>query len=243
MTHALVLLSGGLDSTTVATHALRDGRTVRALCVRYGQLHEREAASAAAVAGCLGIPLDTVDASFYRELAWNSSLMGLEVSALPAHRDLAQMAADIPTTYVPIRNTFFITLAAAALESWMLALIERDGIEPGELRPAIYLGANAIDYSGYPDCRPEFYEVMQEVLLRGSKLGSQYGVPIRLETPIIGMGKADIVRYGLALGAPMELTWSCYAGERAPCGRCDSCLLRAAGFAEAGISDPALAGN
>ena len=243
MTHALVLLSGGLDSTTVAAHALRDGRAVRALCVRYGQLHEREAVSAQAVADRLGIPLDTVDASFYRQLAWNSSLTGLEVSALPTQRDPSEMAADIPSTYVPIRNTFFVTLAAAALESWILALIERDGADPASLHPAIYVGANAIDYSGYPDCRPEFYEAMEEVLFRGSKLGAQYGVAIRLETPIIRMTKADIVRHGIALGAPLELTWSCYAGGNAPCGTCDSCLLRAAGFADAGAIDPALAAN
>ena len=242
MTHAVVLLSGGLDSTTVASHALGEGRAVRGLCVRYGQLHEREVESARAVAERLGMPLDVADASFYRELAWNSSLTGLEVSALPAHRDPGEMAANIPSTYVPIRNTFLVTLAAAALESWMLALIERDGTDPRSLRPAIYVGANAIDYSGYPDCRPEFYEAMEAVLFRGSKLGAQYGVAIRLETPIIGMGKADIVRHGLALGAPLELTWSCYAGGSAPCGTCDSCLLRAAGFREAGLPDPALAG-
>jgi 7-cyano-7-deazaguanine synthase len=236
--HAIVLLSGGLDSTTVATHAVREGHSVRALCVRYGQLHIRETASAEAVAAALGVPLQVVDASFYGALAWNSSLTGSDTS-LPANRSTETMAADIPSTYVPIRNTFFVTLAAAVLESWVLALIEREGVDPATLSPAIYVGANAIDYSGYPDCRPEFYEAMEAALWRGSKLGAQYGVAMRIEAPIIAMGKADIVRHAVALGAPLEHTWSCYAGGERPCGTCDSCLLRAAGFAEAGHADPA----
>jgi 7-cyano-7-deazaguanine synthase len=237
----MVLLSGGLDSTTVAAHAVRAGHTVRALCVLYGQLHAREARAAEAVANALGIPLDVVDAGFYRGLAWHSSLTGIEASAVPSGRTSAEMAADIPSTYVPFRNTFFLTLAAAALESWMLALIERDRVEPRTLEPAIFVGANAIDYSGYPDCRPEFYEAAAAVLRLGSKLGTQYGVPLRIEAPIIAMSKAEIARYGSQLGAPLGLTWSCYLGGERPCGACDSCLLRASGFAEAGIPDPALA--
>jgi len=238
--HGIVLLSGGLDSTTVAAHALEAGYSLRGLCVLYGQLHAREARAAEAVAARLGIPLDVVDASFYRELAWNSSLTGLEASGVPSGRSTADMAREIPSTYVPLRNTFFLTLAAAALESWMLALIERDGREPSELSPAIFVGANAIDYSGYPDCRPEFYEAAMKVLGLGSKLGTQYGIEIRIEAPIVAMSKAEIVRHGAALGAPLELTWSCYLGGERPCATCDSCLLRAGGFAEAGIPDPAL---
>jgi 7-cyano-7-deazaguanine synthase len=239
VSHAIVLLSGGLDSTTVATHAVSEGHAVRGLCVRYGQLHVRESASAEAVAKSLAIPLQVIDASFYRELAWNSTLTG-SVNPLPANRMAEEMSADIPSTYVPIRNTFFVTLAAAALESWMLSLIEAGEVDPESLRPAIYVGANAIDYSGYPDCRPEFYDAMETVLLRGSKLGSQYGVRMRIEAPIIAMSKADIVRHAISLGAPLSLTWSCYAGASVPCGTCDSCLLRAAGFAEAGQVDPAV---
>lgn len=238
--HGVVLMSGGLDSTTVAAHAKRAGYALRGLCALYGQLHAREVRAAEAVAARLEIPIDVVDASFYRDLAWNSSLTGPETSAVPMDRDHDEMAADIPSTYVPLRNTFFVTLAAAALESWMLALIERDGVGPGSLQPAIFVGANAIDYSGYPDCRPEFYGAASEVLRLGSKLGTQYGVGIRLEAPIIRMSKADIVRHGMSIGAPLELTWSCYLGGERPCGSCDSCLLRAAGFAEAGIPDPAL---
>ena len=239
MTHGIVLLSGGLDSTTVAAHAVRAGIEVRGLCVRYGQTHVREADSALRVAERLGIGIDIVDASFYRELAWNSSLTGQE-AAIPLGRDAEGMDAEIPNTYVPLRNTFFVTLAAAALESWMLALIERDGIDPESLDPAIYVGANAIDYSGYPDCRPEFYDAIVKVLRLGSKLGTAYGVPIRVEAPIIRMSKAEIVRYGYELGAPLDLTWSCYTGGDAPCGGCDSCILRSNGFAEAGLPDPAL---
>ena len=240
VTHAIVLLSGGLDSTTVAAHALKAGEEVRALCIRYGQLHIREVEAARAVAAALALPFQVADASFYRDLATHSALTASEAYALPLERDAGTMAEEIPITYVPLRNTFFVTLAAAALESWMLGLIETRGCDPASLRPAIYVGANAIDYSGYPDCRPEFYDALVEVLRLGTKLGTSYGVPIRIEAPIIRMGKAEIVRHGLALGAPLELTWSCYAGLDQPCGSCDSCILRAAGFAEAGLPDPAL---
>ena len=238
---AIVLLSGGLDSTTVAAHALREGYEVRALTIGYGQLHIRELASARAVANTLGIPLIEVDAGFYAGLASHSALTDSATHALPENRDTARMSVDIPITYVPLRNTFFVTLAAAALESWLLSRIERDGVDPASLQGAIFVGANAIDYSGYPDCRPEFYDSLIEVLRLGSKVGTAYHVPMRIEAPIIRMSKAEIVRYALELGAPLEHTWSCYAGGDVPCGVCDSCALRIAGFAAAGVSDPALA--
>lgn len=237
---AIVLLSGGLDSTTVAAHALREGHEVRALSIGYGQRHVRELRSARAVAERLGIPLMEVDAGFYAELASFSSLTS-DDHVMPANRDAAEMSNDIPNTYVPLRNTFFVTLAAAALESWLLDRIEREGAAPASLEGAIYVGANAIDYSGYPDCRPEFYDAITEVIRLGSKVGSAYKVPIRIEAPIIRMSKAEIAAYGTELGAPLELTWSCYAGEDRPCGICDSCELRAAGFAAAGLTDPAFA--
>lgn len=238
---AIVLLSGGLDSTTVAAHALREGHEVRAVSIGYGQRHVRELRSARAVADALGIPLIEADASFYAKLASYSALTDAAAFAIPEERDPAAMAADIPITYVPLRNTFFVTVAAAALESWLLALIEQEGRDPASLAGAIYVGANAIDYSGYPDCRPEFYDALAEVLRLGSKLGTAYGVPMRIEAPIIAMSKADIVRHAVELGAPLEHTWSCYAGGDRPCGVCDSCELRAAGFATAGVADPALA--
>lgn len=237
--HAMVLLSGGLDSTTVATHAVREGHDVRAITIGYGQRHARELKSARAIAERLGIPLLEVDAGFYAKLASHSALTDTALHDLPKNREQANMALDIPITYVPLRNTFFVTLAAAALESRLLELIEKDGIPAASLEGAIYVGANAIDYSGYPDCRPEFYDEVVKVLRLGSKVGTAYNVPMRIEAPIIAMTKADIVRYALELGAPIELTWSCYAGEEQPCGECDSCVLRAAGFRDAGVADPA----
>ena len=237
---AIVLLSGGLDSTTVATHAVRQGHDVRALSIGYGQRHVRELRSARAVAERLGIPLLEVDAAFYANLASFSSLTN-DSMAVPENRDFDQMSSDIPNTYVPLRNTFFVTLAAAALESWLLDRIEREGDDPATLEGAIYVGANAIDYSGYPDCRPEFYDAITEVIRLGSKVGTAYEVPIRIEAPIITMSKGEIAAYGTEIGAPLELTWSCYAGLEWPCGACDSCELRAAGFAAAGLPDPALA--
>ena len=236
---AIVLLSGGLDSTTVAAHAVRQGHEVRALSIGYGQRHLRELRSARAVAERLGIPLLEVDAAFYANLASFSSLTNSGM-AVPANRDFGTMAQDIPNTYVPLRNTFFVTLAAAALESWLLDRIEGEGADPATLEGAIFVGANAIDYSGYPDCRPEFYDAITEVIRLGSKVGTAYEVPLCIEAPIITMSKAEIAAYGTEIGAPLELTWSCYAGLDAPCGVCDSCELRAAGFAAAGIPDPAL---
>lgn len=235
----LVLLSGGLDSTTVAAHAVRAGGDVRGLSIAYGQRHERELQSARAVAAALGIPLLEVDATFFGRLAAHSALTS-GAFELPADRPAEAIGAGVPITYVPLRNTFFVTVAAAALESWLLERIEREGAEPSTIEGVIYVGANAIDYSGYPDCRPEFYRAIEQVLRLGSKVGTVYDVPLRIEAPIIAMSKAEIVRYGTALGAPLGLTWSCYAGGDRPCGACDSCRLRAEGFAAAGLADPAL---
>jgi 7-cyano-7-deazaguanine synthase len=237
---SIVLLSGGLDSTTVATHAVRNGFDVRALSIGYGQRHVRELASARAVAAALEIPLMEVDASFYAGIASFSALTNSAQPDLPAGRSPESMAADVPITYVPLRNTFFMTVAAAALESWLLEQVERDGTDPRSLEGHIFVGANAIDYSGYPDCRPEFYAALTEVLRLGSKTGTAYGIPFLVEAPIIRMTKADIVRYAVELGAPVALTWSCYTGGDRPCGACDSCILRAAGFEAAGLPDPAL---
>lgn len=237
---AMVLLSGGLDSTTVATHAKSDGCEVRAIAVRYGQSHHREVESARRVAEQLGIPLQVVDVPSYGAVAAYSALTNITEHDVPANRPPSDIGEGIPITYVPLRNTFFVTLAAAALESWMLERIERDGTQPKELDPVIMVGANAIDYSGYPDCRFEFYDALAEVLRLGSKLGTAYGVPLRIEAPIIRLSKREIVEYALKLGAPVDLTWSCYAGGAVACGICDSCSLRANGFAAAGVPDPAL---
>ena len=150
------------------------------------------------------------------------------------------MSKDIPITYVPLRNTFLITIAAAFLESEVLNLIESEKASPAELEASIFIAANAMDYSGYPDCKPEFYEKMAEALFKGSKLGAQYDKQIKVQTPIIHKTKAEIVKLGMELGAPLEYTWSCYEGGEVPCGKCDSCILRAKGFSEAGYEDPLL---
>ncbi|MFN8637595.1 MAG: 7-cyano-7-deazaguanine synthase QueC [Chloroflexota bacterium] len=238
----LVLLSGGLDSTTVAAMAVKQGYALSAVTVHYGQAHAREVESARQVAEALGINQRVVDLTFFRDLAWYSALTHPEQFALPAERSVEAMAADIPITYVPLRNTLFVTLGAAFLESEALAAIERRGADPATLEARLFIAANALDYSGYPDCRPEFYDSISETVRLGSKLGTQYGVRIQIETPLIAMTKAEIVRAAVEAGAPLECTWSCYQGGAHPCGRCDSCLLRAKGFAEAGVVDPSLAG-
>lgn len=239
----LILLSGGLDSTTLAALALRREIRLSALTLDYGQTHRRELEAAAAVAERLGIEQTLADVSFYKYLAEHSALTNADAHTLPTGRSDAEMSTDIPITYVPLRNTFFLTLAAARLESLALSEIENNNADPEEVEAILLIAANAIDYSGYPDCRPEFYRAAAEALNRGSKLWTQYGVPFRIETPLIDMSKAEIVRTALELGAPIKLSWSCYHGGKTPCGECDSCLLRAKGFAEAGAADPALASS
>ena len=235
------MLSGGLDSTVVATQAVSQGYEITAVTLEYGQTHRREVEAARQIAERLGLRHSVVDVAFYKELAWYSALTHPELCPLPTDREPDAMAHDIPITYVPMRNTFFLTAGAALLESVALSAIEREGVAPAQLEAVLFIAANAVDYSGYPDCRPEYYAAVLEALRLGSKLGTQYGVPFRIETPLIQLTKADIVRLGLELGAPLDLSWSCYEGGARPCGRCDSCLLRAKGFAEAGSDDPALA--
>jgi 7-cyano-7-deazaguanine synthase len=235
----VVLLSGGLDSTVVAAYAKTEGHELLALTYNYGQRHRRELESAKEVAGLLEIQHEVVDLPVLKKLSWYSALTagGLDV---PKNRTVAEVTRDIPVTYVPLRNTVFLTLGAALLESRVMSLIESDKVNPKDMAAFIFIAANAVDYSGYPDCRPEYFEAMKRALFEGSKLGKQYGVSINIETPVIHMTKAEIVKLGLRLGAPLEHTWSCYEGGGIPCGACDSCLLRAKGFAEAGIKDPLL---
>lgn len=218
---AVVLLSGGLDSTTVLAYALSQGYEVTALSVRYGQRHSRELDSARAVAKHYGIKNHVVldlDLSYLR----NSALVSKDVD-VPMRDSAEGIGSEIPVTYVPARNILMLSLAAGLCET-----------EGGE---AIFIGANAVDYSGYPDCRPEFFHAFEEVLRVGTKAGVE-GRLIRIETPILRMSKADIVRLAKKLGAPLELTWSCYNGKEKACGRCESCLLRLKGFEEAGETDP-----
>lgn len=236
----VVLLSGGLDSTTAATQAVQDGYELVAVTVHYGQVHSRELESASRVAERLGIEQQVVDVSFFRDLAWYSALTNPDEFPMPGDRSADDMTADIPITYVPMRNTFFLSLASAYLESRVLDVVERQHVAPARIEAAIFIAANAIDYSGYPDCRPEYYEGLAETLRLGSKIGTQYGIDFSVETPLLQMSKADIVRHAVEIGAPLDLTWSCYEGGDRPCGRCDSCVLREKGFEEAGVADPAL---
>jgi 7-cyano-7-deazaguanine synthase len=235
----VVLLSGGLDSTTVAAYAKAEGYELAALSFNYGQRHWRELESAKKVAALLRMQHEVVDLPGLNRLAWYSALTtgGL---AVPKDRTMGKATKDIPITYVPLRNTVFLTLGAALLESRALSLVENDKVDPKDLSASIFIAANAVDYSGYPDCRPEYFEAMRKALFEGSKLGKQYGVPIGIETPVLHMTKAEIVKLGVRLGAPLEHTWSCYEGGDLPCGACDSCLLRAKGFAQAGFKDPLL---
>jgi 7-cyano-7-deazaguanine synthase len=234
----VILLSGGLDSTTVAAYAKKRGYELTAITLHYGQKHSKEVESAKKIAQIMSIKHEVIDISFFKKLAWYSALTSSEAFAIPKQRRNSEMAKDIPITYVPLRNTFFITIAAAFVESEVLDLIERQKVAPGEVQASIFIAANAIDYSGYPDCRPEYYKRMAKALFEGSKLGAQYKKPINIETPILLKTKAEIVKMAMELKAPLEYTWSCYEGGEFPCGKCDSCILRAKGFADAGYEDP-----
>ncbi len=220
---AVVLLSGGLDSATAAAWAIDRGYRLSALSVDYGQRHRCELDSARAVAGALGI---TDHAVIRVDLAafGGSALVDAAID-VPKGRSDAEIGHGIPTTYVPARNTVFLALA--------MAMAETRGAE------AIVLGVNAIDYSGYPDCRPEFLDAFSKLAQLATKAGTE-GKPLEIVAPLIDLSKEAIIRLGLSLGLDYGLTTSCYDPDDAgrPCGRCDSCLLRAAGFAAAGAIDP-----
>ena len=222
MGDAIVLLSGGLDSYTAAAMARAEGFRLFALTIRYGQRHVREIEAARTVAAWLRverhIELDVDLAAF-----GGSSL----TSAAPVPKDRPANLHDIPSTYVPARNTVFLALALA----WAEALGAGD----------IFIGVNAIDYSGYPDCRPEFIAAFERLASLATARGVG-GSAFRIHTPLITMTKGDIVRKGQELGLDYGLTHSCYDPDPMgrPCGRCDSCRLRAGGFAQAGIADPLL---
>jgi len=221
---AVVLLSGGLDSYTAAAIAKAEGFALCALTVRYGQRHEKEIDAARAVARALGVE---------RHLELAVDLRGIGGSSLtsdarvPRDRDLGAADAAIPSTYVPARNTIFLSLALG----WAEVLEARD----------LVIGVNALDYSGYPDCRPEFVAAFESLASLATRAGVE-GARFRVHTPLIALSKADIIRRGAELGLDYGLTHSCYDPEPSgrPCGRCDSCLLRAKGFSEAGVPDPAV---
>ena len=222
MKRAIVLLSGGLDSYTAAAIVGKQGLSLYALTVAYGQRHAREIESARTVARALGVERHLEQALDLRAIGGSSLTSNADV---PRDRDLA--SPGIPSTYVPARNTIFLSLALG----WAEVLDARD----------IVIGVNALDYSGYPDCRPEFISAFESLASLATRAGVE-GARFHVHTPLIGMTKADIIRQGLALGLDYGLTHSCYdpAASGRPCGRCDSCALRAKGFAEAGVADPLL---
>ena len=238
--YGVSLLSGGLDSTTVTALAKSKTDHLTALTFHYGQSHSKEVDCAAEVARSLGVTQELLDISFLGKVAWYSALTNPEQFPISEDREASRMGNSIPITYVLLRNTFFLSLAAASLESQVCYVIQFEHVLPEDVQAYIYMAPNAIDYSGYPDCRPEFFQKMGESLGYGSKLWTEYHVPLQIEIPIIEMSKADIVRLAMELEAPLELTWSCYQGGEIPCGRCDSCILRASGFSAAGYPDPAV---
>ncbi len=220
---AILLLSGGIDSATAGAIAKRDGFDIYALSIRYGQRHGIEIEAARRVAAWLGVA---------RHVELDLDLRGFGGSALtsdiavPKDRADTQMAHDIPITYVPARNTIFLSVALG----WAEALGAQD----------IFIGVNALDYSGYPDCRPEFIDAFEKTAMLATKAGVEGNWKLNVQTPLIAMSKADIIRTGTMLHFDYGMTMSCYdpTQEGNACGHCDSCLLRRKGFIEAGVPDP-----
>ena len=237
---AVTLLSGGLDSTTVTAYAKKRNSQLTALTFNYGQNHSKEIESAKKIVSIMGIEHKLIEIPSLIDLASYSALINPDMFPIPSHTNVDEIGHSIPITYVPLRNTIFLSLAASFLESKVLQAIEIDGEKSKNLNAHIYMAPNAIDYSGYPDCRPEYFEYMKQSLFLGSKIGTEYDIPIEISTPIISLSKVEIVRMGMRLQAPIEYTWSCYRGTDFPCSVCDSCILRAKGFKEAGIPDPLL---
>jgi 7-cyano-7-deazaguanine synthase len=218
---AVVLLSGGLDSSTALAIAHQQGFELHALSFDYGQRHQREVDAAAAVARHYGVQYQKTITIDLRAFGGSALTADFDV---PHSRSLEKMSQEIPITYVPARNTIFLSFALAYAE-----VTDADDI---------FLGINAIDYSGYPDCRPEYLEAYERTANLATKATTQDGRVFHIHAPLLRMDKAEIIRKGIELGVPYELTWSCYEGGELACGTCDSCLLRLNGFAEAGLQDP-----
>jgi len=222
MKRAVCLLSGGLDSATSLACAIRDGFATYALSFDYGQRHKVELEAAKAVAarqGAVEHRTVKIDLRSFGGSALTDAI------AVPKGRDRHDMATGIPITYVPARNTVFLSIALA----WAEVLGAND----------IYLGVNAVDYSGYPDCRPEYIQAFEKMANLATKAGVEGHQNLKIHSPLIELSKAGIIQLGLSLGVDYSLTHSCYdpvAGK--PCGQCDSCLLRRAGFTDAGLIDP-----
>ena len=222
---AVCLLSGGLDSATCLAFAGREGFECHALSFDYGQRHRVELDRARALSSALGAASHRVVAIDLRTFGHSALTDDI---AVPKHRDASEMAASIPITYVPARNTIFLSFALAAAE--VLGAAD------------IFIGVNALDYSGYPDCRPGFIHAFEAMANLATKAGVEGTLKTKIHTPLISLSKAEIVRLGHELHVPFEITLSCYDpdGSGRPCGECDSCILRARGFEQAGLSDPAL---
>lgn len=214
----LVVLSGGLDSTTCMAIAAAENDSLIAVSFDYGQRHRKELENAAQVAARYGA--EHLEISFDAR-QWGGSAL-TDDTELPKGREIDD---SIPVTYVPARNTIFLSFALAVAET-------RDA-------DRVYIGVNALDYSGYPDCRPEYIEAYQAMANLAQKRAVE-GRPIEIKAPLVHMDKAQIIKRAVELDAPLELSWSCYDGGAIPCGECDSCVLRAKGFVEAGLDDPAL---
>jgi 7-cyano-7-deazaguanine synthase len=220
---AVVLLSGGLDSTTAAAWARRVGHELHALSIDYGQRHAIELERAARVASALGCASHRVVKIDLRAIGGSALTADL---AVPKDRSEAELGAGVPITYVPARNAVFLSCA--------LGLAEVVGA------PHLVIGVNVLDSSGYPDCRPAFVRAFEELANQATAAATERGVRFRVLAPLVDLTKAGIVKLALELGAPLELTWSCYdpvRGELA-CGHCDACQLRLKGFREAGSRDP-----
>jgi 7-cyano-7-deazaguanine synthase len=222
---AVILLSGGLDSSTVLYLAKSEGYDCYALSFDYQQRHRRELTAAQTISTAVGVVAHQV-VSFDLSL-WGGSALTDNQIPLPQDRELSAMSESIPVTYVPARNTIFLSFALAYAEA-----IAAD---------RVYIGVNALDYSGYPDCRGDYIDAMRSVFRLGTKKGRE-GDPIEIITPLIDLKKTEIIQLGNRLGVPWQQTWSCYSGDEVPCGTCDSCLLRLAAFAELGLVDPAMNG-
>ena len=215
MKKAVILLSGGLDSATALFWAKSKGYRTHCIVFDYGQRHRKEIASAVKLARIAGSSHQIVSI----RLPWGGSALLKKGGRLPKSR------GEIPATYVPARNTIFLSFAVSCADAV--------GAE------AVVIGANAVDYSGYPDCRPAYLKAMEKAARLGTKRGAQGG-SLKILSPLVRLSKAQIVKLGTGLGVPYGLTWSCYEGGSRPCGVCDSCILRAKGFKEAGLKDPVL---
>ncbi len=221
VTRAVVLISGGLDSATTAAIARSEGYDIYAITFDYGQRHACELDSARAVTNSVGAADHLTVSLDLRAIGKSALTDDIDV---PVDRDTDEMASNIPVTYVPARNTIFLSHALAYAES----------IGASD----IFIGVSQVDYSGYPDCRHEFIEAFERVANLATKAAVESGHTFRIRTPLIHLSKAETIRRGIELGVDYSLTWSCYQGGELACGRCDSCKLRLAGFEEAGVKDP-----